>query len=152
LTASGRWMSDLYLWVKVLHILAVVSWMAGLFYLPRIYVYHADNKGELCISGLFVVMERRLLWAIMRPAGVVSIGSGGVLVWLGNWSTDFPTWLWIKIGLVLGMGGFHGLLEVHAWGFAKGRDMPGSRYFRLINEIPTVLLIGIVTLVVVKPF
>lgn len=145
-------MSDLYGWMKVLHVLAVISWMAGLFYLPRLFVYHAENIDKNHITSVFLVMERRLLKAIMRPAAVVALVSGALLIHLGGWDQAMPLWLWAKLLLVLGMLGFHGLLEVHAGRFRDGREMKGGRYFRVINEVPTLLLIGIVILVVIKPF
>ncbi|PZF77426.1 protoporphyrinogen oxidase HemJ [Aestuariivirga litoralis] len=145
-------MSDAYGWVKVVHVLAVISWMAGLFYLPRLFVYHAENEGKYDISPVFKVMERRLLKAIMRPAALVAVVTGAMLIHLGGWELAMPVWLWLKLLLVLGMLGFHGLLEVHAARFRDDRETRSGRYFRIINEIPTLLLIGIVILVIIKPF
>jgi putative membrane protein len=145
-------MADGYLWLKTLHVLAVISWMAGLFYLPRLFVYHAENMGKAELVGVFAVMERRLLKAIMRPAGAVAVVTGLWLIWAGSWYGPVPVWLWLKLALVLGMLGFHGLLEVHAGRFRDGRENRPGRYFRIINEVPTLLLIGIVILVIVKPF
>jgi putative membrane protein len=145
-------MAEGYLWLKVIHILAVISWMAGLFYLPRLFVYHAENMGKNEITAVFSVMERRLLKAIMRPAAVVSLFTGLWLVWAGSWMAPIPVWLWLKLVCVAGMLGFHGVLEVHLARFRGGREMRTGRYFRVINEIPTLLLIGIVVFVIVKPF
>jgi len=145
-------MNDGYGWLKVLHILAVISWMAGLFYLPRLFVYHAENLTKADIPPVFKVMERRLLKAIMRPAALVAVVTGAGLIHLGGWDRDMPVWLWLKLLLVAGMLVFHGLLERHAARFRDGRETAGSRYFRVINEVPTVLLIGIVILVIIKPF
>jgi len=145
-------MNDPYGWVKVVHVLAVISWMAGLFYLPRLFVYHAENSGKNNLMSVFVVMERRLLKAIMRPAAVVALVAGAGLIYLGAWDQSMPIWLWVKLVLVAGMVGFHGLLEVHAARFRDGRETKPGRYFRIINEIPTLLLIGIVILVIIKPF
>lgn len=139
-------------WMKVIHILAVISWMAGLFYLPRLFVYHTENEGKSDLSGVFKVMERRLLKAIMRPAAVVALISGALLIHLGGWDQSMPPWLWLKLLLVAGMFVFHGLLELHAARFCDGRERKDGRYFRIINEVPTVLLIGIVILVIIKPF
>lgn len=145
-------MGETYLWVKVLHVLAIISWMAGLFYLPRLFVYHAENRSNSELGLIFKVMERRLLKAIMRPAGVVAVASGLWLIWLGSWHGPVPVWLWVKIVLVAGMVAFHGLLERHVVRFRDElEDMPG-RYFRIINEVPTLLLVGIVVFVIVKPF
>jgi len=145
-------MNDPYGWVKVVHVLAVISWMAGLFYLPRLFVYHAENAGKTDLMSVFVVMERRLLKAIMRPAAAVALVAGAGLIYLGAWDQSMPIWLWVKLVLVAGMVGFHGLLEVHAARFRDGRETKPGRYFRIINEIPTLLLIGIVILVIIKPF
>lgn len=145
-------MNDLYGWMKVVHILAIISWMAGLFYLPRLFVYHAENAGKSEVPAIFQVMERRLLKAIMRPAAVVAVITGAVLVHVGGWDQSMPIWLWLKLLLVAGMIVFHGLLEVHAVRFREGRETRPGRYFRVINEIPTLLLIGIVILVIIKPF
>jgi putative membrane protein len=145
-------MGDGYSWLKVVHVLAVISWMAGLFYLPRLFVYHAENAGKADLGAVFLVMERRLLKAIMRPAGLVSVLTGLWLIWAGKWYGPVPVWLWLKILLVAGMLVFHGLLESHAVRFRDGRESRPGRYFRIINEIPTLLLIGIAILVIVKPF
>ena len=145
-------MGDSYLWIKVVHVLAVISWMAGLFYLPRLFVYHAENPGKQEIDSLFKVMERRLLKAIMRPAAVVALATGVILIPLGGWDSPMPGWLGWKLLLVFAMAVFHGMLEMHSAWFRDGREVKSGRYFRVINEIPTVLLIGIVILVIVKPF
>ena len=145
-------MTDVYAWVKVLHVLAVISWMAGLFYLPRLFVYHAENPEKAELGAVFKVMERRLLKAIMRPAAVVALITGLGLIHLGGWDTAMPLWLWLKILFVLAMVAFHGMLEMHAVRFREGQEEKPGRYFRIINEIPTVLLIGIVIFVIVKPF
>jgi putative membrane protein len=145
-------MADGYLWIKVLHVLAVISWMAGLFYLPRLFVYHAENIGKTEMGAVFKVMERRLLKAIMRPAGAVSVLTGLWLIWAGSWYGPVPAWLWLKLLFVLAMLGFHGLLERHVAQFREEREDRPGRYFRVINEIPTLLLIGIVIFVIVKPF
>ena len=145
-------MNDPYGWVKVIHVLAVISWMAGLFYLPRLFVYHAENMGKNETSPVFKVMERRLLKAIMRPAALVAVVSGAALIHLGGWDQAMPAWLWLKLLLVGAMLAFHGLLEVHAARFRDDRELKPGRYFRIINEVPTVLLVGIVILVIIKPF
>jgi putative membrane protein len=149
---SGDMMGDAYGWLKVVHILAVISWMAGLFYLPRLFVYHVENEEKKDLIEVFKVMERRLLRAIMRPAAAVSSVAGALLIHLGGWDQSMPVWLWLKILLVLAMLAFHGLLERHAVSLREGRETRNGRYFRVINEVPTVLLIGIVILVIIKPF
>lgn len=141
-----------YEWVKVIHLLAVISWMAGLLYLPRLMVYHADadKGGEL--SETLKVMERRLLKAIMTPAMIVSWIFG---IWLGAiqglWS-DLPLWFLFKLVLVLGMSAAHFWLAGQVKLFAADTNTRSARAFRFLNEVPTLLMIGIVCLVVVKPF
>ncbi len=142
----------MYLWLKVIHVLAVISWMAGLFYLPRLFVYHAENLSNAALGETFKIMERRLLKAIMRPAGFVAVVSGMALAWTGGWYGPVPAWLWGKFGLVGALLLFHGALERHVARFGQGIETGKSRYFRIVNEVPTLLLIGIVILVVVKPF
>ena len=116
------------------------------------FVYHAENISKKELVTVFAVMERRLLKAIMRPAALVSVITGLWLVWVGSWFGPVPVWLWLKMVLVLGMLVFHGVLEAHAGRFRDSREDRSGRYFRVINEVPTLLLIGIVIFVVVKPF
>lgn len=145
-------MIEVYPWIKVLHILAATAWMAGLFYLPRLYVYHSGVEIGSEASELFKIMERRLVKAIMRPAAVVSVVAGFWVGMAGGWFGGGDWWLWVKAGLVVLMAGFHGLLEWHASVFRADVRRWSERYFRVINEVPTLLLVGIVILVVVKPF
>ena len=139
------------LWIKALHIVAVVAWMAGLFYLPRLYVYHTRLTVGSEADQLFKVMERRLLKAIMRPACVVALLAGGYLVSASGFSWG-ETWLQVKLLGVLGLVVFHALLETYCVKFARGWRGRSERCFRVLNEVPTVLLILIVICVVVKPF
>ena len=144
-------MIEWLLWLKVLHIISVVAWMAGLFYLPRLFVYHSGVSPGGEASELFKTMERRLMAAIMRPAMVVSLLSGGFLLSLAQFGLS-QFWVEGKLAAVLLLILFHGLLEVHLRQFAMNLRTRTGRYFRIINEIPTVLLIIIVIFVVVKPF
>jgi putative membrane protein len=143
--------ASMYEWLKVAHILAVIAWMAGLFYLPRLFVYHVDqvvgSDGDLT----FKVMERRLLKGIMRPAAVVVLLSGFGVVHAAGFGFG-ETWLSLKLIGVMLMFAFHGLLETYAGKFQRGWRGRTGRYFRFLNEVPTVLLIWIVVFVVVKPF
>ena len=141
----------MFLWLKALHVIAVIAWMAGLFYLPRLFVYHTQQKPGSDGDALFKVMERRLMKAIMRPACVVALLAGVATVYFGNigWG---ERWLGLKLLGVLGMVAYHGLLEWHLVAFARGERLKGERYYRVINEVPTILLIWIVVFVVVKPF
>ena len=141
----------IYLWLKVLHIVAVTSWMAGLLYLPRLMVYHSACAVGSDSDALFKIMERRLLKAITTPAAVVSLFSGGFLVWQLNFPFD-QVWLWLKLIAVAILLGSHMVMAGHVAEFGRGERTRSGRYFRVLNEVPTVLLIVIVTCVVVKPF
>jgi protoporphyrinogen IX oxidase len=138
------------LWIKVLHIVAVIAWMAGLFYLPRLFVYHVGQSVGSDTDQLFRVMERRLLKAIMRPACVVALLAGGYLVTASGFSWG-DLWLWAKLAGVFALVLFHGILEYYCGKFALGWRGRSDRYFRILNEVPTVLLIWIVAFVVLKP-
>ncbi len=141
----------LYDWIKILHIAAWTSWMAGLFYLPRLLVYHAETAAPgTPQSQTFKVMERKLLKLIMTPAMLVAWGSG---LWLG-WQLDafFDGWLHAKLALVLAMSGFHGFCAARVRAFAEDRNDKTGRYYRIANEVPTILFVIIVAMVVLKPF
>lgn len=141
-----------YPWIKVLHILSIVAWMAGLFYLPRLFVYHAQARSGSESSETFKVMERRLLRGIMNPAMAASYVSGLLLaVTPGavDWSAG---WFRTKLAAAVALGVFHFRLALWRRDFAADRDHPSARFFRFINEVPTLLLIAIVILVVAKPF
>jgi len=142
--------SGLYLWLKALHVIAVISWMAGMLYLPRLFVYHCEADPGSRQSETFKVMERRLLKAIINPAMVVTWVLGLWLAWKGGWFAAH--WLYIKLVLVLGMMGVHGILTKYVREFAADRRRKSAKFFRILNEIPTILLILIVILAVVKPF
>ena len=144
-------MADLYYWVKVLHILAMVAWMSGLFYLPRLYVYHWPQKVGSEGDELFKKMERRLMKGIMRPAAVITLLAGIATVYAAGFQWSAP-WLSLKLLGVLGLIFYHGALEKYLMAFARGNRPRSQRYFRFLNEVPTVLLIWIVIFVVVKPF
>jgi protoporphyrinogen IX oxidase len=139
----------MYEWMKVIHLLADFAWMAGLFYLPRLFVYHADEAVGTATSETFKVMERRLLKAIMRPAAVIAVVSGIALMGI---TRAADPWIWIKLVAVLGLLMVHGVLEKNVRLFAADERPKPARYFRILNEVPTVLLIIIVIMVVVRPF
>ncbi|MEP9397638.1 protoporphyrinogen oxidase HemJ [Mesorhizobium sp. KR2-14] len=141
---------NLYLWAKAIHVIAVISWMAGMLYLPRLFVYHADAEPGSVQSETFKVMERRLLRAIINPAMIVTWVFGLWLAWKGF--AFHGGWLHAKIALVVLMSGVHGYLSASVRRFAQDRNTRAARHWRMINEIPTVLMILIVILVVVKPF
>lgn len=140
----------LYLYVKALHIVAVIAWMAGMLYLPRLFVYHAASRPGSEQSETFKVMERRLLKAIMTPAMIVTWLLGIYLVLEGGFLT--AGWFHAKFVLVLAMSGFHGLLARYQAQFARDANQHTQRFYRIINEIPTVILVLIVVLAVAKPF
>ena len=145
-------MSGAYPWLKALHIIAVIAWMAGLLYLPRLFVYHAEVPTGSDRAATFMVMERRLMRGIMNPALVLTYVFGlGLAATPGiiDWGSG---WIWAKLALVLLLTGFHGLLERWRRDFAAGRNRRPARFYRIVNELPTVAMIAIVILVVVKPF
>jgi putative membrane protein len=141
---------NLYLWIKAFHIIAVISWMAGLFYMPRLFIYHTDAEPGSQQSETFKVMERRLLRVIMTPAMVLTWIFGLYLAWS---IYDFQGgWLHAKIGLVILLTGVHIFFSRAVRAFARDENRHTARYWRFMNEAPTVLMILIVILVVVKPF
>jgi len=142
-----------YEWIKALHIIAVISWMAGMLYLPRLFVYHCEADVGSRQSETFKVMEWRLLKFIINPAMILTWLLGLSLIWLmGFEAFRHAGWLHAKIVLVLLMSGVHGVLTKYVREFGADRRRKSQKYFRILNEIPTVLMILIVILVVVKPF
>ncbi len=140
----------LYLWLKALHVVAVIAWMAGMLYLPRLFVYHCDAPKGSIQSETFKIMERRLLKAIINPAIGATWILGLVLAWQGGWFAS--GWLHAKLALVIAMSGLHGVLSKRLREFAADANTRPARYYRILNEVPTALMIGIVVLVIVKPF
>lgn len=140
----------MYEWIKTLHVLAVISWMAGLLYLPRLFVYHANAVKASETSETFKIMERRLLKAIMTPAMIVAWITGLYIAYLVDYFRS--GWFHGKLLLVIVMSAVHGLLAVHVKRFARDENVKASRYFRILNEVPTLLMVGIVILVILKPF
>ncbi len=141
---------DVYVWVKSLHVISVIAWMAGLFYLPRLFVYHAARGGTSgVLHDTFAVMERRLLRAIMTPAMIATWIFGLWLVSLGAVDWD-AAWAWVKAAGVLAMTGFHMWLAGARKAFADGRNRMPERAWRLANEVPTLLMVVIVISVIVK--
>jgi putative membrane protein len=139
-----------YPWIKAIHVIAVISWMAGMLYLPRLFVYHSDAPIGSAQSETFKVMERRLLTVITNPAMVIAWALGLWLAWQGGvWTVP---WFHAKLALVVALSGVHGYLAAATRAFAEDRNTKPARHWRLINEVPTVLMFGIVILVIVKPF
>jgi putative membrane protein len=142
--------SGLYPWLKALHVIAIIAWMAGMLYLPRLFVYHCDAEPGSKQSETFKVMERRLLTVIINPAMVVSWALGLWLVWSGGWHA--AGWLQAKVVLALILSGLHGFFVRWVRDFAADTNRHSQKFYRIVNEIPTLLMIGMVILVVVKPF
>ena len=140
----------LYLWLKAFHVIAIIAWMAGMLYLPRLFVYHCEAPRGSIQSETFKIMERRLLKAIINPAMIVTWVLGLVLVWQGGWWT--AGWLHAKLALVVILSGLPGVYARRLKEFAADQNTRPARYYRILNEVPTALMIGIVILVIVKPF
>ena len=140
----------MYEWIKALHVIAVISWIAGMLYLPRLFVYHCEAEIGSKQSETFKVMERRLLRAIMNPAMIVTWLAGLYLAWAGHWFSH--PWLHAKLLLVVVLSGVHGFFARCVKDFAGDRNRRSQKFYRIINEVPTVLMIAIVILVIVKPF
>ena len=140
----------MYEWIKALHVIAVIAWMAGMLYLPRLFVYHAAAKPGSEQSETFKLMERRLLKAIINPAMIAAWLLGMWLAWSGGWLA--APWFAAKLVLVIALSGLHGHLAAIVKQFAADQNRHSQKYYRIINEIPTALMILIVLLVTVKPF
>ena len=145
------WLADGYLWIKSFHIISVIAWMAGILYLPRLYVYHCDVESGSKQSETFKVMVRRLIRAIMNPAmgatfffGILLILTPGIV----DWSVAWP---WLKSALLMAMMAVHIALSRWRRHFAIDENQHSRNFYRVINEVPTVLLIAIVLVVVIKP-
>ena len=146
------WLLPYYSWLKALHIIAVIAWMAGMLYLPRLFVYHSDAAPGSESSEMLKIMERRLLRAIINPAMITVFLLGGLLLLtpgVADWSAG---WLHLKLLLVLVMAGLHGMMSKWRKEFEADRNQRSAKFYRIVNEVPTVLIIAIVILAVVKPF
>jgi putative membrane protein len=142
-----------YHWLKALHIVAVIAWMCGMLYLPRLFVYHCNVAPGSEADGLFITMERKLMRLIINPAMIATWVFGLWLAYLINaFDPVNGSWLHAKLGLVLLMQIAHAMMSRYRKVFAKGQRPKSEKYFRFFNEVPTLLMIGIVFLVVFKPF
>lgn len=141
-----------YLWIKSLHLMALISWMAGIFYLPRLYVYHADAEKGSELSETLKIMERKLLKIIMNPAMIATWIFGLLLIKANPGVMTGQGWMHAKLVLVLCMSGFHGYLAYTRKIFLRDENKKSHKFFRKINEVPTLLMIVIVALAIVKPF
>lgn len=143
---------DYYLWIKALHVISVIAWMAAQLYLPRLFVYHCEAPVGSAQSETFKVMERRLLKAIMNPAMVATWLFGITMIALDPSLLKGAGWLHAKLTLVLILSGVHGVLSKYVRVFANDANTKPQKFFRILNEVPTLLMIIIVILVIVRPF
>jgi putative membrane protein len=139
-----------YPWIKAFHLIAAIAWIAGMLYLPRLFVYHCQAEPGSKQSETFKVMERRLLRAIINPAMIATWALGLWLAWSAGWWSS--GWFHAKLALVLVLSAVHGLFAKWMKDFAADRNRRPAKFYRFINEVPTLLMIGIVILVIVKPF
>jgi len=146
------WLTDAYPWIKSFHIVSMVAWMAGLLYLPRLYVYHAMAPVGSNRSETFKIMERRLQRGIMTPAMIATWGFGLVLARIPGLVDWRMGWIWVKLALVVALSVFHLALSRWRDAFNANNNIHSTRFFRIVNELPTLAVIAIVLLVVVKPF
>ena len=140
----------MYLWLKAFHVIAIIAWMAGMLYLPRLFVYHCEAEPRSRQSETFKTMEQRLLNVIITPAMAVSWVLGLWLAWAGG--SYVAGWLQAKVVLVIGLSALHGFFVRCVRAFACDENRHSQRFYRIINEVPAVLLVGIVILAIVKPF
>ena len=142
----------MYEWIKALHIIAVIAWMAGMLYLPRLFVYHCTAEPGSKQSETFKMMERRLLKAIINPA-MIATWTFGILLVLTPGIIDWSAgWWWVKLGMVLLLSGFHGAMSRWRREFMEDRNQRSQRFYRVANEVPTLLVIVVVVMVIVRPF
>ena len=141
-----------FLWVKALHIISVIAWMAGMLYLPRLFVYHCDAPWGSVQSETFKVMERRLMRAIVNPAMIAAFVFGLVLLLAQSPQVWTEGWWHAKLACLLALFALHGMLSRWRKDFESDRNVRPARFYRIVNEIPAVLMVGIVIFVVVKPF
>lgn len=143
-------LGEYYLWIKALHIMAVISWMAGLFYLPRLFVYHVERGTTQDMRDVFTVMEEKLLRVIMNPAMIVAWGSGLLMVMIPGVIAWSAIWPWTKLAGLVGMTWFHMWCARRRRVFMEGNNALSGRDYRMMNEVPTVMMVLIVVSVVVK--
>ena len=145
-----EWLGHLYPWIKALHIIAVIAWMAGLLYLPRLFVYHSQAAAGSVQAETFKIMERRLLRAIINPAMGAAWIFGLWMAWVGDlWGEH---WFQVKLAMVIAMSTLHGSLSRWRRDFEKDANKHSAKFYRVMNEVPTLLLIVIVIMVIVRPF
>ena len=141
---------EYYEWIKALHIISIIAWMAGLLYLPRLFVYHADAATGSELSETLKIMERRLLRFIMNPAMAAAYIFGLSMFWLGDWWADI--WMIVKLVFVTVLTIYHHILGLWRKDFLTDSNRRSAKFYRMYNEVPTLCMIGIVFMVVLKPF
>ena len=141
---------EYYLWIKAAHVIAVISWMAGLLYLPRLFVYHVRAEKNSQLSETLKIMERRLLKIIMNPTSIASWLFGGLMIF-ANPSIMQEPWIHVKLFCVVLLTGIHHMLMAYTKKFARDENTKGEKFYRILNEIPALLMIVIVIMVVVRP-
>ena len=145
------WLGDAaYLWVKAVHVIAIIAWMAGLLYLPRLFIYHCASEPGSVQSETFKTMEQRLLRIIMNPAMIIAWVLGLWLAWQGGWFSS--PWFHLKLVCLIALSGVHGYFAAAVRNFATDDNTKTERHWRIMNEAPTILMIAIVIFVIVKPF
>ncbi len=142
---------NVYLTFKALHLIAVISWMAGLLYLPRIFVYHVENKEKKETTGVFEVMEKRLFFYIMRPAMILTWIFGLILIYLNGTEVFSQLWIQIKIVLVILLSAYNDYLGKCLVSLKSNTNTRSAKFFKIINEVPTILLIAVIFMVIFKP-
>lgn len=145
-------MSDYYLLIRALHVISFISWMAGMLYLPRLFVYHTAAEVGSEMDTTFQTMERRLLRYIINPAMIATFLFGGLLIYIIDGFSPGNGWLHAKLFLLFVLTAFHGMCARWRKAFVRGENHYSARFFRIMNEVPTLLMIGIVLLAVLKPF
>lgn len=146
------WLAGVYFWIKALHLISVIAWMAGLLYLPRLFVYHADAEPGSAQSETFKVMERRLLRGIMNPAMFGAYIFGGAMLLVPGYVDWSMGWIWVKLAMVAIITVLHHVYALWRKTFAADANTRPARYYRIANELPALAMAVIVVMVIVKPF
>lgn len=146
------WLADIYPWTKALHIISIIAWMAGMLYLPRLFVYHADAAKDSELSETLKIMERRLLRAIINPAMIAAFIFGTMLLLTPGVVDWAMGWIYVKLLLVAGLSILHGFIARWRKTFERDENVRKARFYRFANEAPALIMIGIVVLVVTKVF
>lgn len=143
-------LADYYFWIKSVHVMAIISWMAGLFYLPRLFVYHVERGQDAALSSVFVIMQNKLLKVIMTPAMIVAWATGVLMASTPGMIAWSSAWVWVKLAGILGMTAFHFWCAAQTREFEQGGDRLTGKGYRMMNEIPTLFMVAIVVSVIVK--